>query len=157
MKGLTEQERRVCEAQADVFVASLMASPCGSAAFVRRFMRSSVAKRIDSGSLLFEASSATRLVEQVDEEYGSKGYGSARYEANELYWMGYVYRAWSLAYGLPSKAVYAQIGARELRSLYYPYHSLDPLDAVERIREAAGIPDDDITRGVNILRRLRKG
>ena len=156
MKSLTEQNRRVCEAQAEVFEASLELSPCGSAVFIRRFMRSSVAKRIDGGSLPFETSSAAQLVEEVDEEYGGKGYGSVRYAANELYWMGYVYRAWSLAYGLPSKAVYAQIGARELRALYYPYHTLDPLDAIARIREAAGI-QDDVARGVEILRRLRKG
>lgn len=157
MKSLTEHDRRVCEAQADVFEASLAASPCGSAVFVRRFMRSSVAKRIDGGSLPFEASSATQLVEQVDEEYGNHGYGSAHYAANELYWMGYVYRAWAIAYGLSSKAIYAQLGATKMRELYYPYHSLDPLVAVARIREAAGIQDDDIARGVEILRRLRKG
>ena len=44
----------------------------------------------------------------------------------------------------------------ELRKLYYPYHSLDPAQAVERIMEAKGLTEpDDIQRGVEILRRIR--
>jgi hypothetical protein len=47
----------------------------------------------------------------------------------------------------------------ELRLLYYPYHSLDPEQAIERILEAKGISlqntEIEITeRGVKILRNL---
>lgn len=41
--------------------------------------------------------------------------------------------------------------------LYYPYHSLDPAQAVERIIEAKGLGEEEyIQRGVELLRELRK-
>ena len=41
--------------------------------------------------------------------------------------------------------------------LYFPYHSLDPEQAIERIKESKGIvPEDDIKRGVEILRKVRE-
>lgn len=45
----------------------------------------------------------------------------------------------------------------ELRNLYFPCHSLDPAQAIERIKEAKGLLDeDDIKRGVEILREVRR-
>ena len=119
-------------------------------------MRSDLAARIDRGGQLAETASTSALVSSVEIEYDAHDYGSTRYTPNELYWMGYVYRAWCFAYGQTSKRVYALAGARKMRALYYPYHTLDPLDAVDRIREAAGIYDSDYTeQGVEILRRIR--
>ena len=44
---------------------------------------------------------------------------------------------------------------KELRDLYYPYHSLDPSQAIERILEAKGKLENDLTqRGVEILRSI---
>ena len=40
---------------------------------------------------------------------------------------------------------------------FVDYHSLDPAQAIERIKEAKGILDeDDIKRGVEILREVRR-
>ena len=44
----------------------------------------------------------------------------------------------------------------ELEKLYFPYHSLDPEQAIERIMEAKGLKEEDeIARGVEIMRRVR--
>ena len=43
--------------------------------------------------------------------------------------------------------------------IYYAYHSMDPLNAVQRLMEAKGIdPDTDCTieAGVRLLRKIRK-
>ena len=48
-----------------------------------------------------------------------------------MYWTGYLYRYWA-------------------------YHSLDPEQAIERIKEAKGLTEENqIKRGVEILRRIR--
>ena len=150
----------VCRFQGRVFEISASALPtCGSAVFVRRFMRSNVAVRLDGGGYSAERMDPSEIVAEVDAEYAGKPYGSQAYATEALYWMGYVYRYWCIASGLSSKAAYAIAGAREMAQLYYPYHTLDPQQAIERILEAKGtsIHGDDIARGVEALRRIRGG
>ena len=156
MRELTYEDRRHCELQASVFEASVSLSEDGSAVFVRRFMRSSLAERLDYAGSALEFSDFEQMVHEVDAEYGNRPYGSVKYSADEMHWMGYVYRCWCCSTGDTSKMAYKSIGARELRGLYPAYHSLDPEQAVARIREAKGIPNiDEISRGVELLRILR--
>lgn len=156
MKELTYEGRRLCELQARVFEASLRLSEDGSAVFVRRFMRSGLARRLDSGGAALEFADVGQMVREVDAEYGGKAYGSAKFTAEEMHWMGYLYRCWCCITGDSSKLAYKQIGARELRMLFGGYHSLDATLAVERIRDAKGLRDDgEIERGVELLKRIR--
>ena len=86
-----------------------------------------------------------------------KSYGKEKYSEAELYWIGYIYRYWSYTYQKTSKQIYKFIKPKELRSLYYPYHSLDPAQAIERILEAKGVDEKDMTaRGVEIMREIMK-
>jgi hypothetical protein len=157
MRDLTFDDRRLCELQALVFEKSLLASPDGSATFVRRYMRSELARRLDDTGFVLEFSDPIQMVREVDDEYGNKAYGSERFDAEEMHWMGYIYRCWCCMTGESSKVVHRAIGARELRSLFAGYHTMDPVRAVERMREARGIEDvDEIELGVRILKRLRE-
>lgn len=123
-----------------------------------KFIYSKTVERVDRGNVLFEAFSAADAMKEIEEEYGASDYGKIRYGREELYWIGYVYRYWSYTRGMSSRAVYRLIKPEELRKLYFPYHSLDPSQAVERIMEAKGLLEEDyIKRGVEILRRMRRG
>ena len=158
MRKLSRNMRRACSLQAMVFEASVTSSNSGSAVFIRRFMLSDVARRFDSGFAPIEPHNVVALVREVEEQYGNKAYGSARYTANELHWMGYVYRAWSCMLNMPSRTVYRQIGAAELRACYGPYHTLDVEQAVARIREDRSLDHDvlSIEHGVKVMRRVRE-
>ena len=69
--------------------------------------------------------------------------------------MGYLYRYWCYTFEKNSRQVYKIIKPRELRGLYYPYHSLDPAQAIDRILEAKQMREQDFTRrGVEILREI---
>ena len=84
-------------------------------------------------------------------------HGQIKYGTEEMYWIGYIYRYWAYTYEKSSKQLFKTVKPDELRKLYYPYHSLDPSQAVERILEAKGVSDkDEIARGVEIMRRVRK-
>ena len=157
MRNLTESERRLCSWQARLFEASLENSEDGSAVFVRRFMLSDLARRVDESGMALDVSPASQLVSDVDAQFGGKPYGTEKYSANELYWMGYLYRCMCLATGMSSRAAYRTIGARDLRLLHYPYHSLDTVQAVERILEARGLRADrkSIEYGVVKLREIK--
>lgn len=93
----------------------------------------------------------------LEEDYGPSNYGSIQYGEEELYWMGYFLRFWSLTRNVSSKSIYKIVGGRELAGLYLAYHGLDPDVAIERILESRGIaPEEDpISRGVRELRRIR--
>ena len=99
----------------------------------------------------------SRAIEEINEEFGDSTYGKEKYSENELYWIGYLYRYWAYTYQKTSKQLYRMTKPKELRELYYPYHSLDPAQAIERILEAKGMKEEDLTtRGVKILRELMK-
>lgn len=121
-------------------------------------MYSKTAERMDRESFLFEAFPVADAIEEIEEEYGKSDYGRIRYSREELYWIGYIYRYWSYTREMSSRAVYRVIKPEELRKLYFPYHSLDPAQAIERIMEAKGLTEEDyVKRGVQILRRIRRG
>ncbi len=145
----------LCRMQAELFAASLTETSCSSAVFLRRFMYSDAAKRMDNGTFLFEASSGKAVFAELEEQFGKTEYGKLKYTENELYWMGYLYRYWCYTYEKSSKQVYKIIKPGELRTLFFPYHSLDPAEAIKRITEAKDRREEDYTkRGVEILRNL---
>ena len=120
-------------------------------------MNSQVAQRMDLGGFLFEACDVNQIFQEIETEFGKSSYGKEKYSEAELYWIGYMYRYWSYTYQKTSKQVYKIIKPKELRGLYYPYHSLDPAQAIERILEAKGDNEKDLTaRGVKIMRKLMK-
>ena len=158
MKEIDGQGLEECRFQASVFEQSLERAACSSAVFVRRFMHSAVAKRIDEGGFPFEATSVETLFAELEEEYGETSYGSIKFSADILYWMGYLYRYWACTLEMPSAQIYKLCGARELAGMYYAYHSLDPAQAIERIMEAKGIDsrEDVVAKGVRLLRDIRE-
>ncbi len=76
-----------------------------------------------------------------------------------MHWIGYIYRYWAYISGRTSKEVYRLVKPGQLRRLYFPYHSLDPRQAIERISEASGFgitnEASDISKGVIALRKVR--
>lgn len=77
----------------------------------------------------------------------------------ELHWIGYIYRYWAYISGKSSKQIYKIMKPEQLKKLYLPYHSLDPLQAIERIIDESESESseeiDDISRGVIALRKVR--
>lgn len=157
MKKIDEIGLKLCKIQADVFSESLSRENCSSLIFVRRFMNSQVAQRMDTGTFLFEACDINQVFDEINEEFGYTSYGKEKYSEPEMYWIGYIYRYWAYTSAKTSKQIYRIIKPKELRDLYYPYHSLDPAQAIERILEAKGISEADLTaKGVKILREIIK-
>lgn len=157
MRKIDEIGLKLCIIQANVFAASVTETDCSSLIFIRRFMNSQVAQRMDVGGFLFEACDVNQIFDEINTEFGDSSYGKEKYAESELYWVGYIYRYWAYTYQKTSRQIYKIIKPRELYGLYYPYHSLDPAQAIERILEAKGISEEDLTtRGVKIMRNIMK-
>ena len=155
MKVIDDIGIKLCRMQAETFSLSSQKAMCSSAIFIRRFMNSDFASRLDHGGLVSEIIDSSIVFEELEAEYGTSDYGKEKYAAEELYWIGYIYRYWCYTREITSKQVYKIIKPKELRGLYFPYHSLDPKQAIDRILEAREIDEDNYTRrGVEILRRI---
>ena len=126
--------------------------------FIRRFMKSEIAKRFDNESILETNIQANDILQLVDEEYGVSDYGSVKYTHNEMYWIGYIYRYFAVTYELTSPQVYKIVKPKELRGLFLPYHTMDPAQAIERILEAKEMlidEDMELKRQYEIFKRIR--
>src|SRR5699024_4264111 len=98
MKKIDEIGLKLCKIQAEVFSASVKETNCSSPIFMRRFMNSQVAQRMDLGGFLFEACDVSQIFQEIEMEFGESSYGKEKYSEAELYWIGYLYRYWSCTY-----------------------------------------------------------
>lgn len=158
MKKINKDGLLLCELQATAFENSVDKQDSSSEIFIRRFMKSQIAKRIDNESVLESNIQASDILELIEEEYGVSNYGTVKYTHNEIYWIGYIYRYFAITYELTSAQVYKIVKPKELRGLFLPYHTMDPSQAIERILEAKGILADDameIERQYEIFKRIR--
>ena len=148
----------LCDLQARTFELSLTKQKTSSAIFIRRFMNSDIVKIIDNRGILQTTIQPWDLIEMIDEEYGVSDYGTVKYSSNEMYWIGYIYRYYCFTYEKSSRQAYRIIKPKELRDLYLPYHTLDPLQAVDRILEAKGLlldEEGELMRQYQIFKQIR--
>lgn len=66
MKKIDEEGLKLCALQADIFAESLETTQCSSPIFIRRFMNSQVAARMDHRGFLLEASDAVSILNEVE-------------------------------------------------------------------------------------------
>lgn len=158
MRKIDKDGLLLCELQATAFENSVDKMESSSEIFIRRFMKSKIAKRLDNGSVLESNIQANDILQFVDEEYGVSDYGTVKYTRNEMYWIGYIYRYFAIICELTSVQVYKIIKPKELRGLFLPYHTMDPSQAVERILEAKEMPMDEnmeLERQYKIFKKIR--
>lgn len=159
MKEMDYLGLKMCNYQALLFEASVENTGCSSKIFIRRFMNSELANRMDKTGLMFESLDIVDAIGELEAQYGVSDYGIEKFSTEELHWIGYIYRYWAYVSEKSSKQLYKIIKPEKLRKLYFPYHSLDPLQAIERIADETGIKSDDdigdISKGVIALRKVR--
>ena len=150
----------LCDIQARAFENSVDSVDTSSEIFIRRFMFSDIVRLLDNGGILETTIQPADIIEYINEQYGESDYGSVKYTKNEMHWIGYLYRYYCYTYELTSRQVYRIIKPKELRGLYQAYHTLDPAQAIERIREAKGLPmneQEELERQYAIFRKVRFG
>ena len=148
----------LCDIQAKAFELSLTSTDCSSEIFIRRFMYSEVAGQMDNLSFLDTNLQAKDIIYDIDSQFGRTNYGSVKYTANEMHWIGYIYRYFSYTYKKSSIQVFKIVKPKELRNLYLPYHTMDPSKAIDMILEAKGLATDEETelrRQFEIFKRIR--
>lgn len=150
----------LCDIQGTIFQQSIQDEECSSSIFIRRYMNSSFVCRMDNLGFINESLTTKEIYKEINKEYGKTSYGKIKFSGEEMYWIGYIYRYLSYVYQVDSKNAYKIIKGTELRKLYISYHTLDVMNAINRILESKSMFLDknvsQITKeGVNILRKLK--
>ena len=136
MKPLTSIEIKLCQKQAKIFERSIKKTDYSSPAFIRRFMRSSIATLMDKKLYLFTYYADDDTYQILDDEFGKCSNSKVKYGADLLFWIGYIYRCISIKYNLASKEVYKLFNAHDIVKYYKICHTFDIVDAAERMMES---------------------
>ena len=153
MKKINKDGLLLCDLQAKTFECAVDLASVSSEIFIRRFMNSNAAKRMDNTSILQTNIHEKDILVMIAE------YGSVKYSHDEMFWIGYLYRYLCYTYGLSSVQAYKIAKPKELRGLFPAYHTLDPSQASERILEAKGLLVDEETelkRQYEIFKKIRE-
>lgn len=159
MKAFDQEAKRLCDFQAELFEKSVTSLEMSSEIFVRRYMNSRIVRELDTGSFLEGNISISDIYEEIDKQYGPSSYGSRKYHRDVMFWTGYLYREFCYCYEISSKQAYKLLPFKYVASSYEPYHTLDVIQAIERLLEAKEISfsEEEINRkGVAILKSIRK-
>ena len=159
MKKINRNGLLLCDLQAKTFESAVDMTTVSSDIFIRRFMNSKIAKIMDNESILETNLHEKDILDMIEKQYGNLTYGSVKYTHDEMFWIGYLYRYFCYTYGLSSVQAYKTVKPKELRGLFFAYHTMDPSQAIERILEAKGLLVDEETelnRQFEIFKRVRK-
>ena len=126
-----------CENQGRLFE-SLDCRPVDAKAFIRAFMNSRAAAGLDSDFDHFQWAGIEYIYEDVVEEFGLEpNPNPTRYNAEALWYGGYITRFWHYLTGETMKQIYARCDENLLLQCY-GFHSEANEMAVEDIKAIAG-------------------
>lgn len=143
----------LCKIQGNIFKESTYLK-CSSDIFIRRFMNSNIAKLLDKKQYLQNSLNNEDVFLEIEKQYGKTERGKNKYPEKTLYWMGYIYRYWSILTNYPSKKIYKIINSSQLAKLYFPYHSMSSQQTIERILEQKEIDTSTQINEIDILKKI---
>ena len=143
MKEIDNVGLKLCEYQANLFEASLSILECSSIYFIKIFMNSILANRIDKPAFILESIDVDAALYEL-KQTNKLNRGKEKYPTYVMKWIGYMYRYFSYTYEFSSKRVYEIIKPKELYALYEAYHSLDPKEAISRIVDSKNVKSIDL-------------
>lgn len=107
-----------------------------SAEFIKIFMTSKTAKELDSYYNRMQWMGEEYLLEEIISSAGDalSAVGDV-YPKDVLYWIGYVYRYWHYYTGESSAKILRQAPALTMKRNYMMFHTMDPVLAIENLKE----------------------
>ena len=124
-----------CDIQGRLFELSadqLLDSP----SFISSFMKSDVARHLDSKYNRLQWAGEEYLLEELLDEKGKEILRTGeQYSKDILFWIGYLYRYWHFYTGESSRSIYKQASVSTMRRNYMMFHTVDPQIAVDDLKE----------------------
>ena len=132
---MDELQLKLCDIQGRLFELSAK-KKIPSAAFIKAFMTSETAKELDSRYNRMQWMGEEYLLEEVLSSAGdSLSVTGEIYHKDVLYWIGYIYRYWHYYTGESSAKILRQAPATTMKRNYLMFHTMDPVVAIEDLKE----------------------
>ena len=132
---MDELQLKLCDIQGRLFELSA-AKKLPSAAFIKAFMTSDTAKGLDSSYNRMQWMGEEYLLEEVISNAGDILSGGGEvYKNDVMYWIGYIYRYWHFYTGESSAKILRQAPAATMKRNYMMFHTMDPVIAIEDLKE----------------------
>lgn len=123
----------LCDTQGQFFVLSAKKG-YDSPSFAKAFMTGSVAADMDKEFHHLQWAGKEYLLSRMEDEYSDLLTKGSPFDAETLYWMGYIYRYWHSLTGEKSKDIYKQAPAKTMQIVYLMYHTMSPELAIQRLK-----------------------
>ena len=127
-------EFSLCQMQAHLFELSGQKG-YDSETFIKSFMTSAVAKDLDKLFNHAQWAGEEYLISRLSEESPKAIKTGTVFDAETLYWSGYLYRYWHFYTGESSKEIYKQAPVTVMKKVYLPYHTMSIEMAIDRLKE----------------------
>lgn len=135
---IEQLQLKLCDIQGRLFELSA-AKGYDSAAFIKTFMISEVAKDLDSEYNRMQwAGEEYLLDETISANADIASSGGEVFSADVVYWIGYLYRYWHFYTGEDSAKIYKQAPVETMKRNYMMFHTMDPILAIEDLKEIHG-------------------
>ena len=132
---IDELQLKLCDIQGRLFELSAE-KEYGSAAFIKAFMTSEIAKNLDSKYNRMQWAGEEYLLDEiVSANNNMASTGGEVFSADVLYWIGYLYRYWHFYTDEDSAKIYTQAPVETMKRNYMMFHTMDPSLAVEDLKE----------------------
>jgi len=123
MRKIDTKGLALCEFQGKLFEKSTELD-CSSSIFLRRFLHSSLLKKLDSDNYTVSLS-VQEGIDSIINEFGKTDYGKEKYSKSSLFWMGYLYRYIAYTREQSTKFIMQLFPYKQLNDVYYVYHTQD--------------------------------
>ncbi|MGM9764207.1 MAG: hypothetical protein ACI3ZQ_09335 [Candidatus Cryptobacteroides sp.] len=134
MKKFDHDGLILAEYQGKLFERSTELS-CSTAVFLRRFLHSDHAKKLDTNDVAFLTLDVNEGIDSINNQFGESDYGKVKYSKSAMFWIGYMYRYLSYTRGVSTKFVMRLFPYRQLNDVYYSFHTQDPEWCVHSLLE----------------------
>ena len=132
---MTSIELQLCDIQGRLFKLSAQRG-ISSAEFIKVFMKSAIAKVLDSTYNRMQWAGEEYFLEEVIDEAGDRFEKQGDVYADELiYWIGYIYRYWHYVTGEASKKIYKQAPVKLMKQNYARLYAMTPEEVIELLKE----------------------
>ena len=122
-----------CDTQGQLFELSAKRG-YASETFIKVFMTSSIAAELDKDFHHMHWAGKEYIMSSLEDEYGDKlTKDGPIYDLETLYWAGHTYRYWHFLKHESSKAIYKQVPAKTMQTVYLMYHTMSTKMAIERL------------------------
>ena len=121
--------------------------------FAMRFLQSETAKYIDDTNNTFNFLSPKEMYEFVLEQFPSiEAKPNNGDKQDVFYWIGYIYRAWSIIDKKKSNELLKMISPKEMVDLYDTFHTLSVEETINRLDELSKTSEID---GYELYKKIK--